>query len=119
MSISKEQQSVLAIVGGALLLALITQNYIFLIIAGVAGVTLPFSILNTQVHKGWTLLSNVLGWISRHVILFLLFYLFLTPFAFLLRLFGKQTIRRHWEKEKSFFSKRNHVYTPGDFNNPW
>ena len=119
MSISKEQQSVLAIIGGALMLALISHNYVFLIIAGAIGVTLPFAILNTPVHKAWIFVSKVLGWISRHIILFLLFFFFLTPFALLLRLFGKQTIARHWKKEESYFSERNHVYTRGDFNNPW
>jgi len=119
MSISKEQQSVLAIIGGLLLVALISHNYIFFIIAGIAAATLPFSILYIPLHKLWTFLSNVLGWITRHIILFVLFYFFLTPFSFLLRLFGKQTMDTRWKNEKSLFTERSHVYTPDDFTNPW
>jgi len=119
MAISKERQSVLAIVAGLLVVTIITHNYIFLIISGIIAATLPFAILYIPLHKGWTFLSNCLGWISRHVILFVLFYFFLTPFSYLLRLFGKQTIQGRRKKEVSFFSERNHVYDPGDFNNPW
>jgi hypothetical protein len=119
MSISKEQKSVLAIIAGLLVVALIGHNYIFFIAAGIAAVTLPFSILNRPLHKLWILLSEILGWISRHIILFVLFYFFLTPFSFLLRLFGKQTIHTHWKNEKSLFVERKHIYTPDDFTNPW
>jgi hypothetical protein len=119
MSISKEQQSVLAIIGGLLIAALISHSYIFLIIGGVVALSLPFAFFYVPLHKFWTLLSNILGWISRHIILFVLFYFFLTPFSFLLRLFGKQTIHTRSKKEKSSFSERNHVYTPDDFTNPW
>ena len=119
MSISKEQQSVLAIIAGLLFIALLTHNYGFAIAAGVAVITLPFSILNAPIHKAWTFLANVLGWITRHVILFILFYLFLTPFSFFLRLLGKQTIDVRWEKAKPLFIERNHVYDSADFTNPW
>jgi len=119
MSISKERQSVLAIIAGLLVAAIITHKYIFFIISGIAAGTLPFSILYIPLHKFWTFLSNILGWISRHIILFFLFYFFLTPFSYLLKLLGKQTVQTRWKKEKSFFWERDHVYTPYDFNNPW
>jgi hypothetical protein len=119
MTISKERQSVLAIIAGLVVVTLITQNFAFLIASFLLAASLPFPILYTPVHKFWMLLSNILGWITRHVILCVLFYLFLTPFAFLLKLLGKQTIEIRWKKEDTFFSDRNHLYTSKDFNNPW
>ena len=119
MTISKERQSVLAIIAGLVVVTLITQNFAFLIASFLLAVSLPFPILYTPVHKFWILLSNILGWITRHVILFVLFYLFLTPFALLLKLLGKQTIETRWKKKDTFFSDRNHLYASKDFNNPW
>ena len=119
MRISKERQSVLAIIAGLLVITIISRNYGFLIAAGIVAAILPFPFLCVVVHKFWMLLSDILGWIARHIILTVLFYVFLTPFAFLLRLFGKQTIQVHWKKEQTFFSERNHLYGPADFKNPW
>jgi len=119
MSISKERQSVLAIIAGLLIIAIVSHNYTFLIISAIIAAALPFAILYTTIHKFWMFLSNFLGWVSRHILLLLLFYFFLTPFSLILKLFGKQTMQVRMKKEKSIFFNRNHVYTPGDFNNPW
>jgi hypothetical protein len=119
MTISKERQSVLAIIAGLIAITIISRNYSFLVAGGLFAASLPFPFVCAFIHKVWMFLSDILGWISRHIILTVLFYIFLTPFAFLLRLFGKQTMQVHWEKKHSFFSERNHLYTANDFKNPW
>jgi len=119
MTISKERQSVLAIIAGLVVITIISRNYAFLIAGGIFACSLPFPFICAFIHKFWMLLSDILGWIARHIILTVLFYVFLTPFAFLLRLFGKQTIQVRWKKEQTFFSERNHLYGPTDFINPW
>ena len=119
MSISKQQESVLAIIAGLVVATLLNGRYLFLAIAGALGVTLPFPAITQWIHLGWMFISNVLGWIMRHIILFILFFVFLTPFAFLLRLFGKRTMLIHRRNEESFFVDRKHVYGPQDFINPW
>src|SRR5262245_15747953 len=109
MRISKERQSVLAIIAGLTVLTIFRRYYAFLIAGGIFAASLLFPFVCAFIHKFWMLLSDILGWIARHIILTVLFYIFLTPFAFLLRLFGKQTMQVHWNKKKSFFSERNHL----------
>jgi len=120
MKISKEQQSVVAIVLGLLVIALLNHNYLFLAVAGIVALAFPFSFLNKPVHKGWMAISNILGWISSHIILFILFYLFLTPLSLLRKLLGKKDMMSHFPgKEKTAFHQRNHIYSSTDFRNPW
>ena len=120
MKISKEQQSVLAIAAGLLVLAWLNHNYIFLAIAAIILIAFPFSFLNTSIHKGWMALSKILGWISSHCILFILFYFFLVPISFIRKLSGKQdTMKSVSEKQATLFYQRNHEYSSKDFLNPW
>ena len=59
-------------------------------------------------YKGWMIGATVFGMMATRVILMLLFFLVITPFAFLLRLFGKQFLDlgrnphppTYWEKHR-------------------
>jgi hypothetical protein len=120
MKISKEQQSVIAITAGLLILGWLNHHYVFLAAAGIMAISFPFSFLNRPIHKGWMAISKILGWISSHVILFILFYLFLVPVSFLRKLFGKQDVMKFFsEKKSSAFYDRSHLYSSNDFINPW
>lgn len=120
MKISKAQQSVIAVAAGLLLLALLKQNYFFLIAAGIIAIGFFSPAMSKAVHVSWMSLSKILGWISGHIILFILFYFFLTPMALLRRLTGKkEMIKKFSGKETSLFSERNHIYSKEDFLNPW
>ncbi|MFI5124515.1 MAG: hypothetical protein ACHQDF_04260 [Chitinophagales bacterium] len=120
MKISKEQQSVLAIIAGLLAIALIKHRYAFLWAAGIMAICFPFGSLNRPVHKVWTAVSKVLGTISGQCILFILFFLFLVPLSALRKLFGKQEAMRNFRgNATSHFHQRNHLFIPKDFLNPW
>ncbi len=45
-------------------------------------------------HRGWLALARVLGRVNSAVFLFLTFFLVLTPLAFVLRLLGRDELRR-------------------------
>lgn len=45
-------------------------------------------------HRGWLAFARVLGRINSAVFLFLTFFLVLTPLGFVLRLFGRDELRR-------------------------
>ncbi|MBK9065051.1 MAG: hypothetical protein IPL89_18020 [Acidobacteria bacterium] len=45
-------------------------------------------------HRGWLAFAKVLGRVNSAVFLFLTFFLVLTPLAFVLRLFGRDELRR-------------------------
>lgn len=45
-------------------------------------------------HRGWLAFARVLGRVNSAIFLFLTFFLVLTPLAFVLRLFGRDELRR-------------------------
>lgn len=66
----------------------------------------------------WEKISMVLGWISTRIILSLVFFIFLTPFAILSRIFSKNALQLKQES-KTTFVERNHTYTKKDLENIW
>lgn len=120
MKISKEQQSVIAIVAGLLFVAWLNHSILFVILSLIVAVTFPFRVLCIPIHKVWMGLSKILGTISSHCILFILFYLFLTPISFIRKLTRKKDpLRDFSDDENTGFYCRNHLYTDKDFLNPW
>lgn len=66
----------------------------------------------------WGKIAMVLGWINTKIILSLVFFIFLTPFALLSRLFSKNALQLK-RKSESTFVERNHTYTKKDLENIW
>ena len=59
------------------------------------------------VYKYWMKLALVLGFISSHAILALLYYLVFTPTGFLLRMFGKNPLALQFDKKtESYWIKK-------------
>lgn len=68
-------------------------------------------------HIIWMQLAKLLGYINSRILLFILFFLLLSPLALLRKLFQrKQT--QHLSL-KSYFASRNHLYTKDDLVAPW
>jgi hypothetical protein len=60
------------------------------------------------IHLVWMRLSQVLGWISTHVVLTIFFYLIVTPTGLLMRLLGKDLLDQKIDKAaKSYWIKRD------------
>jgi large-conductance mechanosensitive channel len=74
--------------------------------------------LTALIGKGWLSFSNYLGVVMNYVLMFIIFYIFLSPLSFFQRLGGKNQILKKG-KEDSHFYKRNHLYTKKDIENPW
>ena len=68
--------------------------------------------------KIWFSFSNYLGLVMNYVIMFLIFYLILTPLSFFQRLLGKNQFHNE-KKENSYFHKCNHLYGINDIEKPW
>src|SRR4051812_25449633 len=119
MKISKEQQSVIAIAGGLFFFAWFKHSYYLLIAGSILLMTLPFTSLCRPIHRIWMGISTVLAWISSHIILSIIFYLFLTPISLLRRFFRTNKARHETEKERTAFYQRNYTFTSRDFLNPW
>jgi hypothetical protein len=76
--------------------------------------------LTTGIAKGWLAFAHWIGRINSRILLTLIFFLFLTPIAWLYRLFN-QSLVEHFRTDSraSTFQERNHRWEPADFEKIW
>ncbi len=72
-----------------------------------------------QISRGWLKFAEVIGTFNSRVILSLTFYLFLTPIAFLFRLFTRNPLMLKADDAPSFYTERNHTYSGADLEKMW
>lgn len=85
---------------------------VFLIIAVVSKKLTLF------IGKIWFGFSHYLGLVMNSIIMFLIFFLILTPLSFFQRLTGNNQILKKGNAD-SYFYKRNYLYTKKDIEKPW
>jgi Saxitoxin biosynthesis operon protein SxtJ len=120
MKMKKETTSLLVIIIGFLVLSFFIKNYWPLIIA--AGICLPGFLIPAWasiIHKGWMGLAHILGWVNTRIILFVVYFIILTPIAFFARLAGKLSFKKHNKNSNTLFINREHIYGKTDLENPW
>jgi len=76
----------------------------------------PLARLITRI---WLKFSIILGSLSNKVLLTIMFYLILTPLAFLYRLFNKDPLRLARKGSGSYYCERNQTYTRADLQKMW
>lgn len=77
-----------------------------------------FKLLGNLISFLWEKLAEALGWFNSKVILSIVFFVVLTPFALLYRLFNRDSL--FFKKRKStYYTKRDHVYQGKDLENIW
>jgi hypothetical protein len=92
----------------------------FLYIALMVGVgALMFDSIGDLILKGWFKIAEVLGYINTRILMSLVFFIFLTPFALLQRLLSRKNYLGLKDTDKSVFHTRDHQYVPEDFDNIW
>ncbi len=62
--------------------------------------------LLTPFHNLWLQLGTLLGRIVSPIIMFLVYFVFITPLAVIIRLFGKDLLRTKFNKSPSYWIKR-------------
>lgn len=67
----------------------------------VLGWLLPTSL--RSVYKLWMLLGHALGWVNTRIILSVAFYGMFCPMGFIMRLRGKDPMRRRYEPESESY----------------
>jgi len=89
------------------------------VVAALIGVFSPW--LSGKVHAGWMLLAQGLGWLNGRVLLSVVFFLLLTPIAWLARASGAATgfLLRKKKADESYYADREHTYEPKDLENTW
>jgi hypothetical protein len=102
-----------------IILYLVYANVYFLygaLTAGGIGIFIPS--LSRLIHKLWMKFAELIGFVMNKVILGIVFFLFLTPIAFLSRLFRKNTLKTTREAH-TYFSERNFTYTKKSLEQLW
>ena len=114
-------KALLVMVTGFLVLYFIFDaDWLLYIATGVGVVSLVIPIAGEYITKGWFKLAEGLGWINSKILLSIIFFVFLFPFALIARLFGKSDLKlRRQEASQSVFENRNHKYTADDLENIW
>ncbi len=77
--------------------------------------------LSIRIAHAWLKFSSVLGGISTRLVLIVIYFVFLTPIAFLYRVFHGDfiSLKRQDNARPTYWNERNYEYTPKDFENPW
>lgn len=75
--------------------------------------------LATLITKGWLKLSELLGAIMSRVIMTLIFFFFLTPLAFLYRLFNRAAADHFLKKRETYWRVAEGKFTKESFERPW
>jgi hypothetical protein len=119
MKWKQQYSSLVVIAAGFIIVYLLTKNYWMLIPAVVATTGFFINPLGLLIQNGWMKLAKLLGYINSRILLFVLFFLVLTPIALLMRLLGKNTYIRSATGKRSLFTGRNHQFTKADFEHPF
>lgn len=113
-------KTVLVITVGMLIVFLITKANWALYVAltvGLAGVISSY--LADKINWVWMKLTWLLSLIVPNILLSVIFFLFLTPIAWLSRLFGEKNQLTLKNTQSSMFRDTNKSFNPASFENPW
>lgn len=115
----KTYRNILVLILGFCVLHLLFGGKVFLL---VALTVLALSSLSPKaaswIETAWLWIGEKLGAVNAAILLFLIYYLFLTPIAFLSRIGSKDPLQLK-APSKSNFKESNHLYSANDLRNPW
>jgi hypothetical protein len=87
------------------------------LIVGILGVFSNF--VADKIAWVWLKFAEILGRINSTVLLSLIFFIFLTPLALLMRIFKKDDALKLKRPTASAYDERNHTYVKKDLENTW
>ena len=89
----------------------------FATITGILGILSDY--IAKKIDFVWMKLTWLLSLIIPNILLSLLFFLFLTPIAFLSRIFGQKNQLGLKDTNSSMFINSNKKFNPASFEKPW
>ena len=112
-------RNILVLVAGFCVLNLLFKSVVFLAIAVVVLIASAISEKAAiRIDKAWLWFGEKMGRINAAILLFLIYYLILTPIAFLSRIGSKDPLQLK-APDRSNFQSNQHKYTADDLKNPW
>lgn len=120
MKKENHSQTILSIVVGFIVLYLIFDKQWLFYVAAVVGILgLLFTPFARLVEMVWLKIAEVLGKINASILLSVIFFLFLTPIALLMKLIKGGDQLKLKKQDKTVFVERNHTYVSKDLTNIW
>lgn len=86
------------------------------VLIGLVGMFSDF--LSEKIHWAWMKLAEGMGWVMSKVVLSIVFYVFLFPFALLAKLMGNNSMQPKRQPD-SYYHTRNHTYQSKDLEQVW
>jgi len=118
MQREKVVEALLAIVVGFMVFYFIFhKDFLLYISFGIGFIALFWHWLAEKIAMLWLKLAGVLGVINGKILLSIVFFIFLTPIAFLNKLFAKNMLQIKKEDRNSVFIERNVMYKKEDLEN--
>jgi len=115
----KVYKNILVLILGFCILQLLFGGKVFV---SIALAVLFLSAINEKaaviIDRSWLWFGEKAGKINAAILLFLVYYLLLTPIAFLARIGKKDPLQLNASKKSNFVFKP-HAYTAKDLENPW
>lgn len=87
------------------------------LIIGILGVFSDF--VAEKVAWVWLKIAEILGRVNSTILLSLIFFVFLTPLALLMKVFKKSDSLKLKKLSGSAYDERNHTYMAKDLENTW
>ena len=123
MKREKNLEAMLVITVGMLVLYFIFRqktwsNYLLItsLVIGLIGVFSDF--LSDKIAWAWGKFAHILGTFNSYWLLTVIFFVFLTPVAFLFKLTRKDNLKLKVQKD-TVYEERNHLYEAKDLENVW
>jgi hypothetical protein len=73
----------------------------------------------SYLHRGWTRLGEALGWLNTRVILSLLYIIVVVPIGVVMRLFGRDPMKRKYEPSVDSYRVVSKRREPGHLEQPF
>lgn len=99
----------------------ISKKTVFIIIAlTLLVIAVLFKKIASRIASFWLAFSHILSNVNSKIILTLVFYLVLTPLAFLRRLFDRDHLKlKRNPRATTYFDSRDHTFKREDFEKVW
>jgi hypothetical protein len=112
--------TVLTIIVGLITVYIFTDIRVLMYIAtGIGIISLISSFVREKIHQIWFFIIKILAQIFPKIILFIIFYVVLTPVAILSKLFTKNDILKLSKNYNSYFNQRSGSFSKIDFEKIW
>ena len=70
-------------------------------------------------EKAWMKFAHVAQWVNTRIIMLLLFYVIILPIGLLLRLFGKDSMQRHFDKKADSYRVKHEAQDKSHMEKPF